>query len=184
MTSVVVITAGRTGSCLIVENLRRHFKDVHHTHDPLYIPADDDSICVISKRKNDFLAMISAQVGVKTNEYLTYTNKDVEPFNIDVKDFTNFYLHYNAIYTQIKTEYYKKIIEIYYEDLLDDPRHLFSLFGIDALTDYKLTSKCPYNYEKLVLNFKELKDLYNSYEVNKEKLFKDHPVYFNKDKDS
>jgi len=179
MTSLVVITAGRTGSLLIVDNLRRHFKDVYHTHDPLYIPANHDSICVISKRKNDFLAMISMQIGVKTNEYLTYTNKDVEPFIIEVKDFTNFYLHYNAIYTQIKTEYYKKIIEIYYEDLLDDPQHLFSLFGIDALTDYKLTLKCPYNYEKLVLNLKELKGLYDSYEADKDKFLDEHPVYFN-----
>jgi hypothetical protein len=183
MTSIVVITAGRTGSWLIVENLRRQFVNVCQTHDPLYIPAND-SICVISKRKNDFLAMISMQIGVKTNEYATYTNKDVEPFIIEVKDFTNFYLHYNAIYTQIKTDHYKKIIEIYYEDLLSDPQHLFSLFGIDALTDYGLASKCPYRYEKLVLNFIELKELYDSYEADKDNFLNDHPVYFNKDKDS
>lgn len=181
MPSVVVLTAGRTGSHLIVENLRRAFKDVHHTHNPFFRPVDNNSVCLVSKRKNDFLAIISMQVGAKTNEYTNYKSKEIVPFIIEPKDFTNVYLHYNAVYNQIKFEYYEKIIEIYYEDLIENPKHLFSLFGLDMLTDYSLSLKSPYDYEEIVVNFKELLGLYNDYEKDKENFLKQHPVQFNTD---
>jgi hypothetical protein len=69
-----------------------------------------------------------------------------------------------TFYKAIDTSYYKQIVEIYYEDIIDNPKHLFSCFNIDRNTEYNLSKKSPYCYSELILNFNELQSLFNDLE--------------------
>jgi hypothetical protein len=173
MFSAVVYTAGRTGSHLIVNNLTNYFKvparnyydnnyinGVVHCHNPLYIPPTDDFTCIVSKRKNKISAIFASQ----TAEFTHYSDKIIEPFKISIDNFKSSYIHYESVYKLIDISYYNNIIEIYYEDLINDPLHLFSKLNINWSIKY-LTEKSPYNYYKLIENIDELKFCYDTLEL-------------------
>lgn len=172
MFSAVIYTAGRTGSQLIFRNLVSRFKTVGRddfnndfnygvvsTHNPLYLPPTDDFICIISKRKNLFNEIISSLTAKRTNEFVQYSNKEINLFSISDIEFKNTFLFHKAYYEIINKNYFKKVLEINYEDLINDPKYLFSLFGLPYLTEYDL--KSPYDYYKLVENMNELKNIYD-----------------------
>jgi hypothetical protein len=70
-------------------------------------------------------------------------------------------------YKFIKTEYYAKTSAVYYDDMIQDPKYLFSLFGIDATTDYTVTEKSPRKAIDFIINFIELKELHSFLEKDK-----------------
>jgi hypothetical protein len=177
MFSAVIYTTGRTGSQLIGHNLSSYFQSsyydgrsfnadhgVVHCHNPLWIPPNDNFICIISKRKNLFNAILSSLFGNISKEYVAYTNKNFEPLTISEFDFIRCYWFMKTFYKAIDTSYYKQIVEIYYEDIIDNPKHLFSCFNIDRNTEYNLSKKSPYCYSELILNFNELQSLFNDLE--------------------
>lgn len=179
MFSAVVFTPGRTGSQLILHNLIRYFKcnkrnwwdtDIYngcviHSHNPLYIPPTDEFICVVSKRNDMFASILSTQIGIRTNEFIHYSNKDVEPFSVTPTQFIDCY-HYNkCFYKSINYTRFKSVVEIEYYSLINDPSYLFSMFGVDANTVYNLR-KSPYRYQDLILNLEELKELYMNLEAS------------------
>lgn len=71
----VVITPGRTGSQLIVTNLRNQGIHTVHSHDPFWEPGNSNWICFLSFRRDLFASIASTLVGVRTEEYTVYTNK-------------------------------------------------------------------------------------------------------------
>jgi len=178
MFSAVVYTTGRTGSHLICMNLSSYFQvpfysnqnstitgGVVHSHDPLWVPSSSsDFICILSKRKNIFDGIMSTLVGSISKEWIIYSNKSINPVVIDELDFTHCYWFMRAYYNAIDTSQFKKTIEIYQEDMLADPKYLFSLFDIDYDTQYELTKKSPYKYSDIVLNFSELKIVFDKLE--------------------
>jgi hypothetical protein len=177
MFRAVVYTTGRTGSQLICMNLASYFQvpfhsnqrsditsGVVHAHNPLWVPSSDNFICVLSKRRNVFNSIISTLVGSISEEWTIYSDKSMNPVVIDELDFTHCYWFMRAYYNAIDTSQFKKTIEIYQEDMLADPKYLFSLFDIDYDTQYELTKKSPYKYSDIVLNFSELKIVFDKLE--------------------
>ena len=156
MTNVVILTPGRTGSQLIDRNLKKNGWQVHHTHNPLYIPSTPETIGVFSKRYDEFSAIISALVAKRTEEYVKYTNKTIIPFAISFEEFENYYTYQKLFFQVVNKNKYKNIIEIYYEDMISDNFYLFRQFGIDLNMSF-LVDKSPYKYAELVTNIKELK---------------------------
>jgi hypothetical protein len=61
-------------------------------------------------------------------------------------------------------------VDVYYEDMIQDPKYLFSLFGIDATTDYTVTKKSPRKFIDFIINVDELKELHSSMEKDKENI--------------
>lgn len=191
MFSAVIITAGRTGSQLICSNLVDYFNveyhndfntyfksGIVHTHNPMYMPPNNNFYCIISRRRNKFNAILSGLITKYTGEISNYSSKKINRIKIDVQSFTDAYLHYNVTYKLIEDRIYKhyniiyriidnsifkETIEVYYEDLIEDPMHLFSLFNIDHKIE-PFTLQSPYNYYELIENVDELNILYYQFE--------------------
>jgi hypothetical protein len=165
--AAVILSPGRTGSSLIRQNLLTCFKSVEHTHQATYKPQNKNTIGVISYRRDDFAAIMSMFLGAKNNEHTKYSNQYIEPFAVDLGSFEKYYVGYHMFYKFIKTEYYAKTIAVYYDDMIQDPKYLFSLFGIDATTDYTVTEKSPRKAIDFIINFIELKELHSFLEKDK-----------------
>lgn len=176
--NAVVMTAGRTGSHLICDNLSKHFEvpvshwdqklqeGIIHCHDPSFNPPFDNTVCVISVRRNIFEAILSVEIASRVGEWTVYTNKFVEPFMFSEQQFLRRYIGQKCFERSIRTENYNRVITIYYEQMLADPYYLFRQFDIDKTTDYTRT-KSPYRYENLILNYQDLQKAFESYDESK-----------------
>lgn len=157
----VIMTPGRTGSTLIVGNLNRYFGcDALQMHHNSYVPPDNTYTCILSRRKNIFDAVISQMVVEHTQETTVYSGTKNTPLYISDRDFIIFYDTYNNFYNGIDLSKYHCVVDVYYEDLISDPYYLFSKFNISEETRYDLCQKSPYNKEQLIVNYKELQELY------------------------
>jgi hypothetical protein len=140
---------------LTLEN-RSNPGNIVHCHNPLWMPPNKDFVCVLSKRKDLFSLIMSILIGRRSDEFSDYSNKDIQPFEISEIEFTGCFWFVKCFYHAIDIGQFKKVIEIYYEDLITEPEHLFSKFNIVGSTDYDLSKKTPYQYHDLVLNLAEL----------------------------
>ena len=163
--SVVVFTAGRTGSHLIKHNLSKYFDSdqVIQTHNPLLELPASTTIPVISRRRNMFDAIISMIVASRIDKF-HWTQHDatinIDPFDIDVLDFENSFVFQTAFYRAIDARKFTNSIEIFYEDMVDDLTYLFSKFGQNHTIE-NLLSKSPYDSNSLITNIDQLQNLYN-----------------------
>jgi hypothetical protein len=173
MFSAVVFTAGRTGSHLIANNLSSYFKSplrshnkidyefgVIHSHNPLYKPPNDNFVCIINKRRDEFTGMVSMLLTKRTGEFTKYSNKNIDSFNVSLHEFYAIYLYNKAFYKIIDQTNFKETIEICLEDMILDPYYLFNQFGIEQKTNYSLSPQSPYDLTKIITN---LDELYQSY---------------------
>lgn len=171
----VVFTTGRTGSQLISLNITKYFNipmynngfdanissGVVHSHNPFYTPNNkNEAVAILSCRRNLFDSIISAFVADRTNEFVKYSNKVVEPFYIKPIDFEHRYNFERVYYKLINCQNFSKVIYIYYEDMMADPKHLFSQLGIDANINLSVIKKSPYRNQDLILNFDKIEELY------------------------
>ena len=165
MFSAVVFGAGRTGSHLIKRNLADYFKSNHviQTHNPLLQLPTAHTVPVISRRASMFDAIISMFVASKLDKFhwtSANLNINIESFEITSTEFTNMFVFQTAFYQAIDSRKFTNSIEIVYEELLADPKYLFSKFGHDH--DIKnLLTKSPYDANSSIANIDQLKDLYS-----------------------
>jgi len=171
----VVFTAGRTGSQIICANLAQYHAcarydakqqdisaGVVHSHYALWDPPDLQWIGVLSRRKNDFEAMCSYYIGDKTKEFVTYTNKSVQPFAVDYQDFERYFHHRQLFYCAVDHSKFAKTITVWYEELVSDPSHLFGQLSISKTTNLEVLSKSPYDYKKIIQNWEQMQQWYDT----------------------
>jgi len=177
----VVFSAGRTGSLLVAENLSNYFevpvikspnsaKDIDlskgvviHTHEATLDLPSDDAIAVVCSRRDVFASVLSLSFSAETKQFHYFPTSainPIEPFYIDVEVFKSLHHYYNQFYKIINQRSFNKRIDVCYEDVHADLKHLFSKFNIDQELSYTML-KTPYDYTQVVLNYKELKDLHN-----------------------
>lgn len=176
MLAFAVLTPGRTGSQLIANNLTRVFniprcysiadgpflRGVYHTHNPTFDPINTECIAIVSRRYDRFAEIVSSLITIRTNQVADYTKKVIEPFIASEEEFKNAYVYHTAYYEIINKDYFKKTVDIYYEDFIQDNTYLFNQLGLAGeLTEYNLT-KSPYAYSELIINWKDLKSLYDN----------------------
>ena len=177
MTFAVVYSPGRTGSNIISNNLAvgplnppkkwpvvDNSPSIIHCHNPFYQPPSK-TICIVSKRRNIFDALISREVSYKIKEFYFYSKKSIEPFKVNVDQFYKAYVRHVSFYKILNLEH-RKNFEIYFEDLISDPYHLFSKFGINKKINLELSNKSPYNYKDVIHNYAELLEAFQSFKVN------------------
>ena len=158
----VVFSPCRTGSTIIVNNLSTDITNtVIHMHNPEWTPYRDDFICILSKRKDRFATVLSHAVMDTTGEIHNYSNT-LEPFEIDTARFKRLYLSHLHFYKQIQLNCYQQVVEVWYDELISDPRYLFKQLGQRQRTNYSTISKSPYDYAKLILNYDHLKQIANN----------------------
>lgn len=176
MYKAVILTPGRTGSHLILKNLTQYFREdweyekvkggrgIVHTHNPDFVPPVNDFIGILSRRRDQFSAILSSILARKTGEHGYYTGKTVEPFSIGRGNFLNEYHFHKTFFSRVHCHRYSKIVDVYYEDMLADRYYLFGQLGIRASCIYP-GEKSPYRYDDLVTNVNELRDYYNELEL-------------------
>jgi hypothetical protein len=167
MPKIIVFTSGRSGSHLIQANLAQEFYNKYNvlqTHNPMLSVSPDD-ICIINKRRDNFMACLSMCVASKLNKFHFYQDDqeftDIDPFEIDENYFTNLCFFQKAFYKTLELRNFSNQIEIYYEDLIADEFHLFSKFGITRSLSNDAVVKSPYNTLDYVLNYEKLKNIFN-----------------------
>jgi len=167
MFSAVVFGAGRTGSHLIKHNLNQYFKSnlVITTHNPLLKLSTNDTIPVISRRRNMFDAILSMFVASKLDKFHFFKSDsstiNIDPFAIDTVSFEGMFEFQTAFYRAIESRKFTNSIEVFYEDILLDSKYLFSKFGHDhQIKD--LIIKSPYDVKSLITNIEQLSDLYRN----------------------
>ena len=180
----IVLGPARTGSILLTTIISNFYKNdcevifyettrlpvidlsknyIIHTHskdildqiaiDPKYITL------VISKRKDIFSSVMSAIIASRTKEYYSYTDNTVEPFSITCSEFFKIFIdRYLKWYNDINFSLnYHKIATIYYEDFINNYSNVGTILNLPYIESYNISStKSPYNYKDVILNWPEL----------------------------
>jgi hypothetical protein len=161
----IIFTAGRTGSRLIKANLTAVLKiEAVSMHNPMF-PVGESDICIVSKRKNGFIAALSMVVASKINKFHFYPSDnvilDTIPFIVNATDISNHCFFQKAFYKLIEKRNIPNPIEIFYEDMVADRFYLFNKLNLNyPMKDF--LQKSPYNVLELVPNWEELENLFNT----------------------
>ena len=135
----------------------------------------DSVTLVVCDRSNYFDAAVSYVVAKHTNEFFTYTDTPVAPFNVDPNDFTNSLCGQHLTYQRVDFAViprYNSVIRIEYNSLVAaavPEKYVADQLGIDYTLNSEYTHqsvKNPRNYKDLILNWKELYQLYQEWLVD------------------
>ena len=190
----IVLTPGRTGSnliCGMISTLERcpsfpihqNFEQILNVPDNCVVHTHNKGILdilkkhkslkqvtlVLSKRINQFDIILSHLVTQKSNEYSVYTGKQIEPFTADISCMSFYRDHldwYND--SRFLEDQFSKVVTIQYEQLIEEGIvYVSNLLDIkSSIVDYDINKgKSPYNNKELVLNWKELEEIYNSWNI-------------------
>jgi hypothetical protein len=152
----------RTGSTLVRHNLSSYFDVlIELSHDRSYRPPTDDFTAVVTRRRNVFDCLCSHFVMLHTQEMNIYTGRAFDQFDIDLQDFTDLALAHKDYYKELDLSCYRQVIEVWFEDMINDPWYLFSRFNIVEKTSYGV-EKSPNRYQQLVKNINEVYNYYQS----------------------
>jgi hypothetical protein len=140
---------------------------VIHSHDKqvfddIKIPHNEITV-ILSIRRDEFARLMSFFIArTASQEWHTYTKKNIDKFYISMVDFFNYINHIDIDNFYNLSYHFKKIIKVYYEDLLfKGPDYLINLLDISKKNvnteNFCLPVRSPYQYKDLVKNWKELK---------------------------
>jgi len=164
--NIVVFGPGRTGSILITKqlatlfNLQEVINDilpncVIHTHNPLFSPTDKTGwIAVVSSRNNVFLAVCSKLILEKTNEFMHYTDVEIEPFIVGKDRFRFEYILHMCFYSLLELSGYSKVVYVEFEKLFESNTYLSKLFGLR--TELEISTEKSPHLITLISNLNEL----------------------------
>lgn len=157
----------RVGATLVRQNLEKFFgAPVYQTHDARWPPRSADSMRVLVYREDVLAALFSYFVMHHSGEMVSYSGKKVEPFVIDPIEFDSIYRAHRDFYKNIDLSKFQRTIKVCYETVMEQPRYLFSLFGIERTTDYQVVSRCPYQASSLVTNYTQICKRFRRLEKN------------------
>ena len=168
----IVMSPGRTGATLIVNNLNNlSSQEISYVeHRPPMMSTRDQrfqkqnqlrfdplaSTPILSRRRYIFDAVLSLVIMGNTNEAQNYTDTKYPSFVFPKEKFMLNYMYYVNFYDQIDLSLYKTDpITLYFEDVIEDPFYLFKSIGIERETNYSLCKKSPHGRE-LISNLDEL----------------------------
>jgi len=90
-----------------------------------------------------------------------YSGQEFDQFDIDLHKFEEFAQAYRDYYKELDLTCYRRVVKVWFEDLIDDPWYLFAQFNIVEKTQYAM-QKSPNRYQQLVKN---IDDVYNCYQT-------------------
>ena len=135
----------------------------------------DSVTLVVCDRSNYFDAAVSYMVAKHTNEFFTYTDAPVAPFNVDPGDFTNSLCGQHLACQRVDFAViprYNSVIRIDYDSLVAaavPEKYVADQLGIDYTVNSEYTHqsvKNPRNYKELILNWEDLHQLYQEWLVD------------------
>ena len=69
-----------------------------------------------------FNALMSSLVARVSGEFFSYTSKPLPAIAFSDTEFRNLYIFYKAFYEIVNVNYFDRVIDIFYEDMIDDPK--------------------------------------------------------------
>ena len=90
-----------------------------------------------------------------------YSGGEFDQFDIDLDSFRAFVQAHDDFYKELDLTGYRRVVEVWFEDLINDPWYLFGQFNIAEKTQYVM-QKSPNRYEQLVKN---IDHVYTCYEA-------------------
>ena len=168
-------TSFRYSNCSLLSN-----GWIYHTNqigELLSIPREikDSVTLVVCDRSNYFDVAVSYIVAKHTNEFFTYTDTPVAPFNVNPDDFTSSlngqHLTYQLVGSEVIPRYHS-VIRIEYNSLVAaavPEKYVADQLGIDYTVNSEYTHqsiKNPRNYKDLILNWEELHQVYQEWLVD------------------
>jgi hypothetical protein len=164
----VVSGPPRVGGNLLASIIRSCGQWTTHTHDPLLEFNNYSKIALIMVDRHDkFAALMSNCIVWKTGQDVTYSQTKVTPFVVTETEFKQQYM-LNINYNQKHdlTRPYGLVESFWYEDFVNDHDHITNRLNLKILPYVPLqTIHAPYNFKELILNYLEIKELFDHLEL-------------------
>jgi hypothetical protein len=96
-----------------------------------------------------------------TGEMNVYSGQEFDQFSINLNSFSAFVQAHEDYYKDLDLSCYRQVVEVWFEDLINDPWYLFGQFNIVEKTQYSM-QKSPNRYQQLVKNIDEVYTCYQS----------------------
>ena len=152
------------------EKYLQHIKNqnvVIHLHNPDEIKDLDKSnvTLILSLRRDLFTQVMSKCVALTVDEWSgkDYSNKIVEPLVFDKAEFIDLVNEQQHHARRLSLSGYKKVVTIYYEDLLDQGAEFVAdklNLRYNKLQIGHVYQPSPYRYKDIILNWEELQQEY------------------------
>jgi hypothetical protein len=169
----VVLGAHRTGSTLVAKAMaeitNKLFIEVKpdgvvtqgilHTHtvNPKVLHKRANWILLICHRRDILAGIFSEIVARRSGEYQTYSNRPLKPKDTSLAEFINAFTYRHKFYADINRLGWYKVVDIYFEDVLQYPYYLCESIGIEEkIATPILTDVCPYRAKDIISNYDEL----------------------------
>ena len=98
-----------------------------------------------------------------------YSGQTFEQFDIDLQRFEQLVQSHKDYYKELDLSGYRRVVDVWFEDLIADPWYLFAQFNIVEQTQYVM-QKSPNRYQQLVKNINDVYTCYQSLEKNRKRL--------------
>ena len=181
----LVTSAGRSGSIFLSKLIGCcvDWHQVTHTHDLVLPTINKNSVLVICDRRDLLASILSMCIAKRTNEYVEYSGKTIEPFDIDCagpnSEFAyqfSWHRWYQHSCTTSKTaKLYKNIEVFYFEDFINNHQMVFDRLNIVPVRKIQETQKSPHNIKTLIKNYNQCKDTFDS--LMESEVFRPHTAY-------
>jgi hypothetical protein len=169
----IVSTAGRTGSHIVMGCIQHRGLPAVHTHSVWY---ESDSYAttglVIVLRRDMFSAIMSTLLVSHTGQTTLYSKTDWPTFEVTRYNFDRVWRHHRWYSLNHKFERgYGQVVEIYYEDFVDDYDHVARSLGIDhrplvpCLMNPNFTVSAPYSYKDFITNIDQCQSWFQELET-------------------
>jgi hypothetical protein len=127
---------------------------------------------IIVKRRDAFASIMSNCIVWHTQQSTIYSNQTIAPFAVSEENFLWQYVshmwHSKSI--DLSTPY-AVIEEFYFEDFVNDHQHVLDRLGLVSnpfrARRLNFLNKAPYSYHNVVLNYKQLKVLFDQLDVER-----------------
>ena len=134
----------------------------------LMLPPPPESLIIFCFRRDNFLATISLEMAIRSGEWYHYSNKPIEPFTVDPKEFFDqVRTHRDSQDAAARYARQNNIPHVvsYYEDLLEasDPyEHIATLIGYTEpiIARRKGPGPNPRKPEDFISNYAELEKIW------------------------
>ena len=165
----LVTSAGRSGSIFLTELIKCCGYRTIHTHDLVPLPPHPQSNLIICDRKDLFASIMSMCVAKRTNEYVQYSRKTIEPFEIDCNgpesEFA-YQFRWHKWYQQTcltckNSTLYKNIEVFYFEDFIHNNQTVLDRLNITLTSSVSNSTKSPHRIKQLIKNYNQCKDMFN-----------------------
>ena len=166
----IVSGPGRVGGHLLQGIIQSTgAENVYRTHDPMLSVGDDsNTTLIILDRRDRFAAMMSNAIVRHTGQSTGYSNKHIEPFELEPGLFRWEYVKYTDYYNKHDlSRLYAAVHKFYFEDFVSDHSQVKQILNLPNVPVKKgstawnsLHNAAPYRYEDIITNWNKLKTLY------------------------